>query len=96
MRRLWPHVVPMKNRFVGLITVTFPDGYVEKCIIKAKAAKGSGNFVAAISGVTKTILKQVPKGHVKVTYRGDLAPEINEALQGVRLLVKKCKVEMGK
>jgi len=30
----------MKNRFVGVITVTFPDGHVEKCKVKERAEKG--------------------------------------------------------
>lgn len=74
----------MKNRFVGLITVTFPDDYVEECIVKERESKGDRHFMQQVVEYTQLILKQVPEGHVNVKYRGDLAREIDDMLQEVK------------
>lgn len=63
----------MKNRFVGLITVTFPDGYEEKCMVKEKAVKGEDHFMKAVKGNIVQILRSCGEGNVKVNYKGDLA-----------------------
>jgi len=68
----------MKNRFVGVITVTFPDGYVEKCLVRERADKGKEYFIKMVGHYATTILKDTPKhdkqlkGNVKLTYQGDL------------------------
>jgi len=74
----------MRNRFVGLITVTFPDGYIEECLVKERADKGSDHFIDVLKENIATILKQVPDGKVKVTYRGDFSRQIQQGLEKER------------
>lgn len=71
----------MKNRFVGVVAITFSDGYVEECVVKEKTAKGEEHFIKVISECALIILKQAPKGKVKFNYHGDLAEEIGIAWQ---------------
>ena len=71
----------MKNRYIGLITVTFPDNYKEQCLIIQKQTKGSEHFLTQTKGALTIILKTIPKGHVKVQYRGDFTKEIYKALK---------------
>ena len=71
----------MKNRYIGLITVTFPDNYKEKCLIIQKQTKGSEHFLTQTKGALTIILKTIPEGHVKVKYRGDFTQEIYKALE---------------
>lgn len=68
----------MKNRFVGVIRVTFTDGHVETCVIKEKLAKGKGHFLNLVKEYGQTVLKQAPEGKVKLNYRGDFAREMAE------------------
>jgi len=74
----------MKNRFVGVITVTFPDGWTEKCVIKQKADKGKEQFLNTIADYGKTIISSIPKdqkGKVTFKYKGDFYKEIYEELK---------------
>jgi len=74
----------MKSRFVGIITVTFPDGYVEKCFIRQKANKGKEEFFDTISEYGKIIMSSIPKdmkGKVTFKYQGDFYREIYELLK---------------
>jgi len=74
----------MKNRFVGIITVTFPDGYTEKCLIRQKASKGSKEFLHTVSDFAKIIVSTIPpnqKGKVTFKYKGDYYQEIYETLK---------------
>jgi len=74
----------MKSRFVGIITVTFPDGYVEKCFIKQKVSKGSQEFLHTVSDFAKIIVSTIPpnmKGKVTFKYKGDFYREIYEVLK---------------
>jgi len=71
----------MKNRFIGLITVIFPDGYVEDCIVKEKADKGRDHFIDVLKENVTKILEQCPdEENVKVKYKGDFAGEIHDGL----------------
>jgi len=70
----------MKNRFVGKITVIFPDGYIEECLVKERADKGRNHFIDVLQENVATILKQCPDGNVKVTYQGDFSREIQDGL----------------
>ncbi|VVB54741.1 Uncharacterised protein [uncultured archaeon] len=38
----------LKNRYVGDLTVKFPDGYTEKCRIREKTSKGAGHFIETV------------------------------------------------
>jgi hypothetical protein len=73
----------MKTRFVGKITVLFPDGYIEKCLVKEKTHKGESHFLGVVKQNVLTILKSCPKGPVKVTYNGDCAEQIGFAIQKI-------------
>jgi len=76
----------MKSRFVGIITVTFPDGYVEKCFIRQKASKGKSEFFNTISDYGKIIMSSIPKdmkGKVTFKYKGDFYREIYKILKTV-------------
>lgn len=76
----------MKNRYVGIITVTFPDGYVERCLIRQKTNKGSQEFLSTIKEYTEKIFSEIPpdqKGRVTFKYKGDFYKEIYEHLQRV-------------
>lgn len=70
----------MKNRFCGLITVIFPDGYVEECLVRERALKGQKHFINAVKENLQKILSQCEKGNVKVKYNGDFAKELGEGL----------------
>jgi hypothetical protein len=71
----------MKNRFVGEITVTFADGYVEECMVKERVDKGKQHFLDMVREYSQLILKEAPKdGHVKLNYKGDFAREIAECM----------------
>jgi hypothetical protein len=61
--------------------VQFPDGYVEKCLIKERADKGKEHFIKTVTESAKIILKNATSGHVKLNYRGDLTPTIYELLK---------------
>jgi len=74
-------VEKMKNRFVGIITVTFPDGYIEKCVIKERVEKGKENFLNLVKEYGLLILEHAPKGKVKLNYKGDFAKTIAEHLK---------------
>jgi len=74
----------MKNRFVGVITVTFPDGWTEKCVIKQKADKGKEQFLNTIADCGKIIIGSIPqdqKGKVTFKYKGDFYQEMYEELK---------------
>jgi len=74
----------MKNRFVGVITVTFPDGYVEKCFIRQKVTKGDKQFLHTVADFAKIIVSTIPKdqkGKVTFKYKGDFYKEIYEELK---------------
>lgn len=74
----------MKNRFVGIITVTFPDGYVEKCLIRQKVNKGNKQFIDTVADFAKIIVSMIPqdqKGKVTFKYKGDFYQEMYEALK---------------
>jgi hypothetical protein len=71
----------MKSRFVGVITVRFPDDYVEKCLVKERADKGKEHFLKTVSEYADLILNATPKGNVKLIYKGDFAPFIYDALR---------------
>jgi len=74
----------MKTRFVGIITVTFPDGYIEKCFIRQKVSKGNKQFLNTISDYAKLIVSMIPqdqKGKVTFKYKGDFYQEMYEALK---------------
>lgn len=49
--------VYMKNRFVGELTVKFPDGYIEKCRIIEKQAKGKAHFIETVHRRFERILE---------------------------------------
>jgi hypothetical protein len=70
----------MKNRFIGKITVTFPDGYVEECVVKERSDKGRDHFIDVLKENIAKILEQSPEGKVKVTYRGDFSRQIQDGL----------------
>lgn len=71
----------MRSRFVGVITVTFADGYVEKCLVKERVEKGKQHFINTISEWGQLILKEAPKdSHVKLNYRGDFVRQIAERM----------------
>lgn len=73
----------MKNRFAGVIRVTFADGHVEKCVVKERVDKGKGHFLSLVSLYGQLILKEAPKdSHVKLNYKGDFAREIAEHIRG--------------
>ena len=75
-------VVKVKNRFVGLVTVTFPDGYVEKCLVRERSSKGTAAFLQTVVESVRVILEAVqPRGRVKVTYRGSCSGEIAAGLE---------------
>jgi len=74
----------MKSRFVGIITVTFPDGYAEKCLIRQKTSKGKKQFLDTISDYGKIIVSSIPpdqKGKVTFKYKGDFYHQIYEELK---------------
>jgi len=72
----------MKNRFVGVITVTFPDGHVEKCLVKERIDKGKAHFIDTVREFGQLILNEVPKdSHVKLNYKGDFAREMHEHMR---------------
>lgn len=73
----------MKNRFVGMITVTFPDGFVEKCLIKERVDKGKEHFLSLVGEYGQRILQETPKGKVKLTYKGDFARRLGESLRKI-------------
>jgi len=70
----------MKNRFVGKITVTFPDGYVEECVVKERSDKGRDHFIDVLKENIAKILEGCPEGKVKVGYRGDFSRQIQDGL----------------
>jgi len=74
----------MKSRFVGIISVTFPDGYVKKCFIRQRASKGKGEFFNTVSQYGTIIMSSIPKnmkGTVTFKYKGDFYQEIYELLK---------------
>jgi len=69
----------LKNRFVGVIRVTFADGHVETCVVKERAKMGKQHFLSLVREFGQLILKEAPKdSHVKLNYRGDFAREMAE------------------
>jgi len=74
----------MKSRFEGIITVIFPDGYVEKCFIRQRASKGKGEFFNTVSEYGTIIMSSIPKnmkGKVTFKYKGDFYREIYARLK---------------
>ena len=73
----------MKNRFVGVFRVTFQDGYVETCVVKAHSMKGKGYFKKRGYEVLKEFIRNLPKepGSVKFGYSGDFLEEFREVLE---------------
>jgi len=82
----------MKNRFIGLITVTFPDGYIEQCIVKEKVAKGEQHFIDVLKMNLSAILTGCPEGSVNVKYKGDLARKVYAGLEAVGADPKRLKI----
>jgi len=77
------------KRFLGIITVTFPDGYIEKCQVKERVDKGKEHFIKTVAEYATIILKHTPhhdkdlKGTVKLTYKGDFLMTIYDLLNKV-------------
>jgi len=70
----------VKNRFVGILKVTFPDGYDEICTVREKSSKGETHFIDTIQQNLQIILSNIERGNVKVYYRGDFAKQIYDGL----------------
>jgi len=70
----------VKNRFVGIIKVTFPDGYEETCDVRERASKGGAHFINVVQQNLEAILSAIESGNVKVSYKGDFARSIYEGL----------------
>lgn len=84
----------MKNRFIGLITVTFPDGYVEQCTVKERADKGKKSFIDVLKKNLLTILAQCPEGNVNVKYKGDLGKEVYAGLKAAGADQERLKISL--
>jgi len=70
----------VKNRFVGILKVTFPDGYEEMCAVREKSSKGETHFIDTIQQNLQIILSNIERGNVKVSYMGDFAGDIYNGL----------------
>lgn len=84
----------MKNRFCGFITVTFPDGYVEECLVKERAEKGKKHFLDVLKENVQTILSKCEKGNVNVKYRGDFVKEVYGGLLKAGADKRKLKISL--
>lgn len=72
-----------KNRYSGLITVEFSDGYVERCLIWQHIDKGAQQFMSDVVEFAKIILAAAPTGKVKLKYRGDFFDKLASSFEEV-------------
>lgn len=68
----------MTGRLKGLITLTFSDGYIEKCEIKERADKGMEHFISLFKDAVIELMKDAEPGDIHLNYKGDFATEIYE------------------
>jgi len=86
----------MKNRFVGIIKVTFPDGYEETCGVRERASKGEAHFINIVQQNMEEILAAIESGNVKVSYKGDFSRQIYEGLLKAGADKEKLSIKINK
>jgi len=80
----------MKNRFVGVILVIYPDGYEEKCFVKERKSKGKRHFMKVVShSMLEIIFHSSKGGKVVVMYRGDFQEKLAEFMEHLKRHEKK-------
>lgn len=82
-----------KTRFKGVITITFPDGAIEKCVIQERVSKGKHHFLNVVIESLKTILEQganifkdSPDRLAEVTYSGDFSEKFLESCRSATVV----------
>ena len=86
----------MKNRFVGVIIAKYPDGYIEKCLIKERSDKGERNFLHVIaSAMVRMLYSTTSNGRATLYYKGDFKDEVGEWMDVMKkeLFAKNKKVK---
>jgi len=74
----------LKNKFRGIITVVFPDGYTEKCLVTQRSKKGGALFLGTVVDYAEIMLSSIPKdlkGKVVFKYSGDFCEVIHRTLR---------------
>ena len=90
--------IKMKNRFVGVIIVEYPDGYTEKCSIKERSDKGERNFLRVVAmAMVRILYSTASNGRAALYYKGDFKDKVGEwmDIMGKEVFTKNKKVKNG-